>query len=183
MEQTAPAQTQWSAAVEAAGWIAAALAPFEEGLVASVIPRGFAAYARLLNPVRASLGRGTRPVRWNEIAGWSGVPLRPDSQFHSIALPPRPPAGPPPWNGQGPERGSLDLADAETLIKNADTAMYQAKEQGRDNYQLFNAYINAKALQRIALEHGLRRSLANNELAVHYQPIFDFRSGRMGVLD
>ena len=117
MEQTAPAQTQWSAAVEAAGWIAAALAPFEEGLVASVIPRGFAAYARLLNPVRASLGRGTRPVRWNEIAGWSGVPLRPDSQFHSIALPPRPPAGPPPWNGQGPERGSLDLADAETLIE------------------------------------------------------------------
>ncbi len=43
-----------------------------------------------------------------------------------------------------------DGLDAETLIKNADTAMYQAKEQGRDNYQLFNAYINAKALQRIA---------------------------------
>ena len=43
-----------------------------------------------------------------------------------------------------------DGLDAETLIKNADTAMYQAKEQGRDNYQLFNAYINARALQRKA---------------------------------
>jgi diguanylate cyclase (GGDEF)-like protein/PAS domain S-box-containing protein len=76
-----------------------------------------------------------------------------------------------------------DGLDAETLIKNADTAMYQAKEQGRDNYQLFNAYINAKALQRIALEHGLRRSLVNNELAVHYQPIFDFRSGRISGME
>jgi diguanylate cyclase (GGDEF)-like protein/PAS domain S-box-containing protein len=70
-----------------------------------------------------------------------------------------------------------DGTDAESLIKNADTAMYQAKEQGRDNYQLFNAFINAKALQRIALEHGLRRALMNDELAIHYQPIFDFRSG------
>jgi len=72
-----------------------------------------------------------------------------------------------------------DGTDAETLIKNADTAMYQAKEQGRDNYQLFNAHINARALQRIALEHGLRRALAARELQVHYQPIYDFRSGRI----
>jgi len=76
-----------------------------------------------------------------------------------------------------------DGLDAETLIKNADTAMYQAKEQGRDNYQLFNAYINARALQRIALEHGLRRALVNDELAVHYQPIFDFRSGRISGME
>jgi PAS domain S-box/PAS domain S-box/PAS domain S-box/PAS domain S-box/diguanylate cyclase (GGDEF) domain len=72
-----------------------------------------------------------------------------------------------------------DGPDAETLIKSADTAMYQAKEQGRDNYQLFNASVNTKALQRIALEHGLRRSLPHNELAVHYQPIFDFRTSRI----
>jgi len=72
-----------------------------------------------------------------------------------------------------------DGIDAETLIKSADTAMYQAKEQGRDNYQLFNAVVNAKALQRIALEHGLRRALTHHELAVHYQPIFDFRTGRI----
>ncbi len=72
-----------------------------------------------------------------------------------------------------------DGADAATLIKNADTAMYQAKEQGRDNYQLFNAFVNAKALQRIALEHGLRRALANQEMVLFYQPIFDLRSGRI----
>src|SRR6185295_19207604 len=53
------------------------------------------------------------------------------------------------------------------------------KEVGRDNYQLFNALVNAKALQRIALEHGLRRALTNQELAVHYQPIFDLRSGKI----
>jgi diguanylate cyclase (GGDEF)-like protein/PAS domain S-box-containing protein len=72
-----------------------------------------------------------------------------------------------------------DGLDAEALIKNADTAMYQAKELGRDNYQLFNAFINQKALQRIQLEHGLRRALINQELAVYYQPIFDFRQGRI----
>ncbi|HEX7808969.1 MAG TPA: EAL domain-containing protein, partial [Thermoanaerobaculia bacterium] len=72
-----------------------------------------------------------------------------------------------------------DGTDAETLIKSADTAMYQAKELGRDNYQLFNALVNAKALQRIAIEHGLRKVLANQELAVHYQPIFDLRTNRI----
>jgi diguanylate cyclase (GGDEF)-like protein/PAS domain S-box-containing protein len=72
-----------------------------------------------------------------------------------------------------------DGTDAESLIKNADTAMYQAKEVGRDNYQLFNAVVNANALQRIALEHGLRRSMASDELAVHYQPIIDLRDGRI----
>jgi diguanylate cyclase (GGDEF)-like protein/PAS domain S-box-containing protein len=78
-----------------------------------------------------------------------------------------------------PEDGS----DAESLIKNADTAMYQAKEQGRDNYQLFNAYVNARALQRITIEHGLRRALAADELQVHYQPIYDFRSGRISGME
>jgi len=74
-----------------------------------------------------------------------------------------------------PEDGS----DAETLIKNADTAMYQAKEVGRDNCQLFNANVNAKALQRIAVEHGLRKALPNDELRVYYQPIVDLRTERI----
>jgi diguanylate cyclase (GGDEF)-like protein/PAS domain S-box-containing protein len=69
-----------------------------------------------------------------------------------------------------------DGLDAETLIKSADTAMYQAKELGRDNYQLFNATVNARALQRIAIEHGLRRVLMHDELEVHYQPIYDLRT-------
>lgn len=67
-----------------------------------------------------------------------------------------------------------DGADADTLIKNADTAMYQAKEQGRDNYQLFNAAINARALLRLALENDLRGALSRNEFVIYYQPIFDF---------
>ncbi|HEX6639455.1 MAG TPA: EAL domain-containing protein, partial [Thermoanaerobaculia bacterium] len=71
-----------------------------------------------------------------------------------------------------------DGTDAESLIKNADTAMYQAKEVGRDNYQLFNALVNANALQRIALEHGLRKAMASDELAVHYQPIYDMQTGQ-----
>jgi len=71
-----------------------------------------------------------------------------------------------------------DGTDAESLIKNADTAMYQAKEVGRDNYQLFNAVVNAKALQRIALEHGLRKATTSGEMTVHYQPIYDMRTGQ-----
>ncbi len=76
-----------------------------------------------------------------------------------------------------------DGTDAATLIKNADTAMYQAKEQGRDNYQLFNAFVNAKALQRIAMEHGLRKALINDEFEIHYQPIFDLRSNRISGME
>jgi diguanylate cyclase (GGDEF)-like protein/PAS domain S-box-containing protein len=76
-----------------------------------------------------------------------------------------------------------DGTDAETLIKNADTAMYQAKELGRDNYQLFNANVNAKALLRIALEHGLRKAVANEEMEVHYQPIHDLRTGRISGME
>ena len=72
-----------------------------------------------------------------------------------------------------------DGSDTETLIKNADTAMYQAKEQGSDNYALFNAHVNAKAHQRVLLEQGLRRALANEDLELHYQPIFDYRSGKV----
>lgn len=117
MEQIAAAPTQWSTAVEEADWIADRLAPFEDCLVASVIPAGFEAYARLLHPVRSAMAKGSRMVRWREIAQWSGVPLQPDSQFHSIALPAATPPGPAPWRGQGPERGSLDVTDARALLE------------------------------------------------------------------
>jgi hypothetical protein len=117
MEQIAAPETLWSAAVEEADWIAASLAPFDQHLVASVIPPVFQAYARVLHPAHYAMAKGTRTVRWREIAAWSGVPLHQDSQFHSIALPPTRPAGPAPWNSQGPERGSLDAADAEALVE------------------------------------------------------------------
>jgi hypothetical protein len=54
-------------------------------------------------------------VRWAEVAAWSGMPLRPEAQFHSIALPPVRPQRPAPCSSQGPHEGSLYLPDAEAL--------------------------------------------------------------------
>jgi diguanylate cyclase (GGDEF)-like protein/PAS domain S-box-containing protein len=70
-----------------------------------------------------------------------------------------------------------DGRDPETLVKNADTAMYRAKDQGRDNYQLYTAAMNATALERLGMETSLRKALAAREIEVHYQPLLDLRSG------
>jgi len=64
-----------------------------------------------------------------------------------------------------------DGADPETLVRNADTAMYRAKDSGRDNYQLYAPAMNARALERLALENMLRKALQMKELTIHYQPI------------
>jgi predicted signal transduction protein with EAL and GGDEF domain len=64
-----------------------------------------------------------------------------------------------------------DGTDAETLIKNADTAMYRAKEQGNDSFRLYTATMNSEAMQRLRLENSLRKALAQNELLVYYQPV------------
>jgi diguanylate cyclase (GGDEF)-like protein len=74
-----------------------------------------------------------------------------------------------------PEDGS----DAETLVKNADTAMYRAKEQGRDRYQMYTAEMNAKALERLELETALRKALRERQLTIYYQPLFDIDRGRV----
>ena len=67
---------------------------------------------------------------------------------------------------------------AETLIKNADTAMYQAKENGRQSYQFFKPAMNVRAVQRQSIEESLRKALERHEFALHYQPKVDsqFRS-------
>ena len=72
-----------------------------------------------------------------------------------------------------------DGHDAETLIQNADTAMYRAKEQGRNHYQLYTPAMNTRARERLALENSLRKALAQGELRVHYQPLLDLASGRI----
>jgi diguanylate cyclase (GGDEF)-like protein/PAS domain S-box-containing protein len=72
-----------------------------------------------------------------------------------------------------------DGLEPEFLVRNADAAMYRAKEQGRDNCQLYARSMNASALQRLALESHLRRAVAREELQVHYQPIVDLGSGRV----
>jgi diguanylate cyclase (GGDEF)-like protein len=64
-----------------------------------------------------------------------------------------------------------DGLDAETLVKNADTAMYRAKESGRDNYQLYTAELNSRAIEKLDLENRLRRAVDSDELVIHYQPI------------
>ncbi len=71
-----------------------------------------------------------------------------------------------------------DGADVETLMKNADTAMYHAKEAGRNTYQFFAATMNAAATERIVLEGNLRRAIESGEFVLHYQPQIDVASGR-----
>jgi diguanylate cyclase (GGDEF)-like protein/PAS domain S-box-containing protein len=63
-----------------------------------------------------------------------------------------------------------DGVDAETLIKNADTAMYQAKANGRQSYQFFKSAMNVRAVERQSIEEGLRRALNQGELELHFQP-------------
>jgi len=64
-----------------------------------------------------------------------------------------------------------DGLNAETLIKNADTAMYQMKENGRQGFRFFTAAMNARAVERQSIEESLRRALIRNEFVLHYQPI------------
>jgi predicted signal transduction protein with EAL and GGDEF domain len=66
-----------------------------------------------------------------------------------------------------------DGRDAETLIRNADAAMYHAKEAGRANYQFFTGEMNQAASRRLAMESDLRRALSRGELRMHYQRVVD----------
>jgi diguanylate cyclase (GGDEF)-like protein len=72
-----------------------------------------------------------------------------------------------------PENGS----DAETLIKNADTAMYQSKDNGRQNYQFFEPAMNVRAVARQSLEESLRRALERQEFSLVYQPKVSLKTG------
>jgi diguanylate cyclase (GGDEF)-like protein/PAS domain S-box-containing protein len=76
-----------------------------------------------------------------------------------------------------------DGEDPGTLIRNADTAMYQAKETGRDNYKLFNAELNARSMERLALENDIRRAVAEHQFVVYYQPLLDFDTGRVSGME
>jgi diguanylate cyclase (GGDEF)-like protein/PAS domain S-box-containing protein len=67
----------------------------------------------------------------------------------------------------------------ETLLRHADSAMYKAKEVGRNNFQYFSADLNLNATERLAMLNSLRYALANDEFVLHYQPKVNLRSGKL----
>jgi len=70
-----------------------------------------------------------------------------------------------------------DGTNAETLIKNADTAMYQAKESGRQAFRFFTPAMNTRAVERQSIEASLRRALERDEFMLHYQPKICLKTG------
>jgi len=71
-----------------------------------------------------------------------------------------------------------DGSDLETLVKNADAAMYHAKERGRNHFQFYTRSMNEAAMRRMELEGDLRRALAEEELRVHFQPVVEVATRR-----
>jgi diguanylate cyclase (GGDEF)-like protein/PAS domain S-box-containing protein len=72
-----------------------------------------------------------------------------------------------------------DGADMGELLRRSDTAMYQAKERGRNNFQLFSPVMDRKLRERVAIEASLREALDGGQLDVHYQPIVDIASKKV----
>ena len=76
-----------------------------------------------------------------------------------------------------------DGADMGELLRHSDTAMYQAKDRGRNNFQLFSPGMDKRLKERIAIESSLRTALQSRQLDVHYQPIVDIESHKIVALE
>lgn len=72
-----------------------------------------------------------------------------------------------------------DGEDAETLLKNADAAMYRVKQHGKNNFQVYSPAINTKALEQLTLENNLHKALDRREFLLHYQPQVDLKTGQI----
>ena len=72
-----------------------------------------------------------------------------------------------------------DNADTDTLVRNADTAMYHAKQAGKNNYQFYTPASNERAKEKLALERDLRQALVRNEYVLHFQPKVHLVTGRI----
>ena len=70
-----------------------------------------------------------------------------------------------------------DGQDIQTLVKNADAALYRAKEQGKNKFQFYTGLMNTEVAEQLSLANSLRRALKNEEFAVYYQPVVDLGSG------
>ncbi|MDO9218102.1 MAG: EAL domain-containing protein, partial [Lacisediminimonas sp.] len=75
------------------------------------------------------------------------------------------------WPDDGP--------DLQSLLRNADLAMYRAKEQGRNSFRFFSAQMGVSSLERVRLESGLRQAVENDELVLHFQPKLDLLTGEI----
>lgn len=76
-----------------------------------------------------------------------------------------------------------DGADEQTLMKNADMAMYQAKQEGKNDIRFFSREIKTQSVDRLVMEAGLRRALERDELCLHYQPKLDVATGRIAGVE
>jgi len=72
-----------------------------------------------------------------------------------------------------------DGEDEKSLMKNADIAMYRAKEEGKNNFQFYSKELNEHSFERLTMESNLRRALERNEFELHYQPKVDLRTSRI----
>ncbi|HEY9630475.1 MAG TPA: EAL domain-containing protein [Coleofasciculaceae cyanobacterium] len=76
-----------------------------------------------------------------------------------------------------------DGEDAETLLKNADTAMYRAKQQGKNSYRLYSSDMNIQALDQLVLVNDLYKALDRGEFLLHYQPQVNLKTGQIVALE
>jgi diguanylate cyclase (GGDEF)-like protein/PAS domain S-box-containing protein len=72
-----------------------------------------------------------------------------------------------------------DSPDATALLRNAEVAMYRAKDQGKNNFQFHSPQMNARSLEYVVLERSLRRAIELDEFLIHFQPQFDLKDGRI----
>ena len=81
------------------------------------------------------------------------------------------------------DQNMVSTRDAEELLRNADAAMYMAKESGKGGYQLFNPEMHLRAMARLELKSELQRALENGEFVLRYQPIMDLARGDMAGME